>query len=83
MSYQLTSDSSPEKEYLQKEKRKSLEYAIQALPDLYKVPIVLYHQQGLRYQEIAEIIGEPLSKVKNRIFRGRKMLKENLEKENE
>ena len=41
---------------------------------------MLYHQQGLRYQEIADMIGEPLSKVKNRIFRGRKMLKESLEK---
>ncbi len=81
ISYELTNNSTPEKEYIQKEKKKYLEYAIQALPDLYKIPIVLYHQQGLHYQEIADIIGEPLSKVKNRIFRGRKMLKESLEKE--
>lgn len=78
--YELISNNTPEKEYIQKEERKRLEYAIQALPDLYKIPIVLYHQQGLRYQEIADIIGEPLSKVKNRIFRGRKMLRENLDK---
>ena len=83
ISYELTNNSTPEKEYIQKEKKKYLEYAIQALPDLYKIPIVLYHQQGLHYQEIADIIGEPLSKVKNRIFRGRKMLKESLEKETE
>jgi len=51
---------------------------IDDLPDMYKVPIVLYHQQGLSYTEISEITGEPLSKVKNRIFRGRKMLKEGL-----
>ena len=63
-----------------KEEIKQLECAIKTLPDLYKIPIVLYHQQGLRYQEIADTIGEPLSKVKNRIFRGRKMLKESLEK---
>ena len=51
---------------------------VAGLPDIYRVPIVLYHEQGLSYQEIAEITGEPLSKVKNRIFRGRKMLKESL-----
>jgi RNA polymerase sigma-70 factor (ECF subfamily) len=45
---------------------------------MYKIPIVLYHEQGLSYQEISEIINEPLSKVKNRIFRGRRMLKESL-----
>lgn len=44
--------------------------------DMYKIPIVLFHKQGLSYQEIADITKEPLSKVKNRIFRGRKMLKD-------
>lgn len=66
----------PESEYLKKENRKGISEALNALPDMYKIPIVLYHQQGLSYQEIADIIGEPLSKVKNRIFRGRKMLKD-------
>lgn len=78
--YELTNHITPEKEYVKKEEIKQLECAIKTLPDLYKIPIVLYHQQGLRYQEIADTIGEPLSKVKNRIFRGRKMLKESLEK---
>lgn len=78
--YELTNESTPEGEYIKKEQGKMLEYAIKTLPDLYKIPIVLYHQQGLHYQEIADIIGEPLSKVKNRIFRGRKMIKESLEK---
>lgn len=78
--YELTNYQTPEKEYIRKEQSKQLEYAISTLPDLYKIPIVLYHQHGLHYQEIADIIGEPLSKVKNRIFRGRKMLKESLEK---
>lgn len=66
----------PESEYLKKEKTKGIQGALNSLPDMYKIPIILYHQQGLSYQEIADIIGEPLSKVKNRIFRGRKMLKE-------
>lgn len=68
--------NTPETEYLKKEKCKGITDALTILPDMYKIPIVLYHQQGLSYQEIADIINEPLSKVKNRIFRGRKMLKD-------
>ena len=71
-------EESPEAAYLRKEQRRMLTKVVGGLPDMYRIPIVLYHQQGLSYQEIAEITEEPLSKVKNRIFRGRKMLKETL-----
>jgi len=79
--YEPASLDTPEGSYIEKEQKNLLNLAIKNLPDMYKIPIVLYHQQGLSYQEIGDIIGEPLSKVKNRIFRGRKMLKENLMKE--
>lgn len=69
---------SPEDAYIAKEQTLELSRLVADLPDMYRVPIVLYHQQGLSYQEISEITEEPLSKVKNRIFRGRKILKENL-----
>ena len=73
-----SSYESPEDSYIQREHSSQLSHVVGELPDMYKIPIVLYHQQGLSYQEISEIIEEPLSKVKNRIFRGRKMLKESL-----
>jgi len=69
---------SPEEQLIKTESSRQLAQVISALPDMYKLPIVLYHQQGLSYQEIADVIHEPLSKVKNRIFRGRKMLKDTL-----
>ena len=70
--------ASPEDTYIAKEQSRLLNDLIDNLPEIYKVPIVLYHQQSLSYSEISEITGEPLSKVKNRIFRGRKLLKEGL-----
>ncbi|WP_250278510.1 RNA polymerase sigma factor [[Clostridium] colinum] len=76
--YKLISEKSPEQNCLEKEERLMLNQLLNNLPDIYKVPIVLYHQQGLSYQEIADTINEPLSKVKNRIFRGRRILKEEL-----
>lgn len=78
MVYEPPDHNTPESVYIGKERKKGIVSALNTLPDMYKIPIVLYHQQGLSYQEIADIIGEPLSKVKNRIFRGRKMLKDNL-----
>jgi len=68
----------PETIYLQKEQTERINKLLADLPEMYRIPVVLYHQEGLSYQEIAERIGEPLSKVKNRIFRGRKMLKATL-----
>lgn len=76
--YDIASGDSPERAYIEKERKEKLNDVVSDLPDMYKIPIVLYHQQGLSYQEIADIIDEPLSKVKNRIFRGRKMLKDAL-----
>jgi RNA polymerase sigma-70 factor (ECF subfamily) len=67
---------SPEAAYLERERREMLDGLIDRLPEMYKTPIVLYHKDNLSYQEISEKTREPLSKVKNRIFRGRKMLKE-------
>ncbi len=78
INYELASGSSPEEIYIKNEQKKDIEKLIYSLPEMYKIPIILYHQQGLSYQEISEVINEPLSKVKNRIFRGRKMLKESL-----
>ena len=72
------SAKTPEETLIAKEQAKLLHNAVQALPDIYRLPIVLYHIQGLSYQEIADITSEPMSKVKNRIFRARKMLKDEL-----
>lgn len=76
--YQLPTEESPESILIREEERRQVRDVVSQLPDMYKIPIVLYHQQGLSYQEISDVIEEPLSKVKNRIFRGRKMLKESL-----
>ena len=66
---------SAEGAFMRQEEARRIEKIVAGLPEMYKVPVVLYHGQGLSYQEIAEALGEPLSKVKNRIFRGRKLLK--------
>jgi RNA polymerase sigma factor (sigma-70 family) len=51
--------------------------AIHALPEIFKVPFQLYFD-GYKYQEIADVLGEPLGTVKSRIHFARKLLKERL-----
>lgn len=67
--------ASTEAVYLAEEKSREISHALDSLPEAYKTPLELYHKEGLSYNEIADKIGEPISKIKNRIFRGRKLLK--------
>lgn len=49
--------------------------AIGELPDANRMVIVLRDIQGLSYEEISEVVKEPIGTVKSRISRGRSMLK--------
>ena len=60
------------------DRRELVERALQSLPAAQRVPLVLYHLEGLRYEEIAEKVGISLGKVKTDIFRGRETLRRKL-----
>jgi RNA polymerase sigma-70 factor (ECF subfamily) len=77
--YNIGTSDSAEDEYLRSERMAELDGKINALPEIYRLPLVLYHRHGMSYADIAQSLGISLSKVKNRIFRARKMLKESLE----
>lgn len=53
--------------------------AIAALPEKYRVPVVLRDIEGRSYDEIAQILELGLGTTKSRISRGRGLLKEKLE----
>jgi RNA polymerase sigma factor (sigma-70 family) len=56
---------------------KEIATAIHQLPEIFKVPFQLYFD-GYKYQEIADVLHEPLGTVKSRIHFARKLLKERL-----
>lgn len=60
------------------DRREMVERALQSLPAPQRVPLVLHHFEGLRYEEIAEKLGVSLGKVKTDIFRGREALRRKL-----
>jgi RNA polymerase sigma-70 factor (ECF subfamily) len=60
------------------ERRRLLEQAIATLPEAQRVMVVLYHTQGLAYEEIAEITRLPMGTVKSRLNRARLALRDRL-----
>ena len=49
-----------------------------ALPEVYRIPVVLVYTEGMSYQELAEVLGCPLGTVMSRLYRGRKALEREL-----
>ena len=52
--------------------------ALAALPEEFRVAVILSDIFELSYKEIADLLGVPLGTVRSRIFRGRKLLQESL-----
>ncbi len=74
---QLRDDSpSPEEIFEKKAMKKTIQEAINNLPDQHKIVIILRDIKGFSYQEIAKIIECPEGTVKSRINRARKALKD-------
>jgi RNA polymerase sigma-70 factor, ECF subfamily len=62
----------------QSERREMVEQALGTLPPAQRVPLVLFHMEGLQYDEIATKLGVSLGKVKTDIFRAREALRRKL-----
>jgi RNA polymerase sigma-70 factor (ECF subfamily) len=56
---------------------KEINKAIQLLPEIFKTPFLLYFD-GYKYNEIADVLHEPLGTIKSRIHFARKLLKEQI-----
>ncbi len=69
-------DKDPEALVLQREQQRLLETAIQQLPPELRVVFILREAEGLRYVEIAEILGIPIGTVESRLFRARSLLRQ-------
>ncbi len=59
----------------QAEEHARLDRALGRLPDHQRVPLVLFHFEEKSYQDIADVLGVSLGKVKTDIHRGREALR--------
>jgi RNA polymerase sigma-70 factor (ECF subfamily) len=68
----------PEQEFLDRLLREDLIQAIEALPDRFRIVVVLADVQGLSYGEIAGSLEVPVGTVRSRLSRGRALLQKAL-----
>lgn len=68
----------PEKEFLRRLVRADFETALDALPDAYRVVVVLADVQEMAYADIADLLGIPIGTVRSRLSRGRSLLQRSL-----
>lgn len=73
-------EANPGLSYEQQELNSSINQALQALPETYRLPLVMKYLEGMSYQQISEQLELPISTIETRLFRGRKMLKNTLSK---
>jgi RNA polymerase sigma-70 factor (ECF subfamily) len=66
--------ANPEQEFLDKLLRNDLDRALAALPEHYRVVVVLADIEGLKYGEIAETLDVPIGTVRSRLARARAAL---------
>ncbi|GDX40123.1 RNA polymerase sigma factor [Armatimonadota bacterium] len=65
------------------ERNTVLQKAVASLPDYQRAMVVLYHTEGLSYDEIAEALDLPIGTVKSRLNRARLVLREKLQSKTE
>jgi RNA polymerase sigma-70 factor (ECF subfamily) len=68
----------PEQEFLNKLLREDLQRAVDALPEPFRVVVVLADVQGFSYREIAETLEVPVGTVRSRLARARALLQKAL-----
>lgn len=71
-------DPTAEDDYLAIELRPDLTDALSKLPEEFRSAVVLSDLEGFPLAEVATMLDIPVGTVKSRIFRGRKLLAENL-----
>lgn len=72
------SDTTSEDDLAAAELRPDLERALAGVPTEFRAAVVLADVEGLALQTVADVLGVPVGTVKSRVFRGRRMLAEQL-----
>jgi RNA polymerase sigma-70 factor (ECF subfamily) len=70
--------SNPEQAFVDRLLRDDLDRALAALPDHYRLVVILSDLEELRYAEIAEALGIPIGTVRSRLARARSALQKTL-----
>lgn len=70
----------PEEAYIRSENQREVHELVYGLPDKYKTVIIMYHFNNMSYQDISTALDVPERTVETRLYRARRLLKEELTK---
>ncbi len=73
----------PEDEVLSAQMDAHLQQALESLPELFRLTVIYADIEGLSYEEIADVTKTNIGTVRSRLHRGRKMLRDRLEQNND
>lgn len=73
---EVIEQQTPEGTAVKQDEKQALRRALASLQPMYQEVLVLCYVAELPYQQIADRLGLPLSVVKNRIYRGKRLLKD-------
>jgi RNA polymerase sigma-70 factor (ECF subfamily) len=71
-------DTRPDARYEQSRRRTDMASLVAGLPERYRAPILLRYVEGLRLDEVAKVLGQPLGTAKSNVHRGVNALREAL-----
>jgi RNA polymerase sigma-70 factor (ECF subfamily) len=71
-------DARPDAVYERSRRRADMETLVARLPERYRAPILLRYVEGLRLEEVARVLGQPLGTAKSNVHRGVNALREAL-----
>ncbi len=77
----IENDHHPEIVFLKKEKSRQLERLIATLPEDERMIILLKYANERSYEEISELLGLPLSTVRNKLHRAKKKMRQLVKEE--
>ncbi len=77
---QTTNAATPLQEAISHEEARLLWQSIERIPEAYRIPLVLYYREGCSVQYVAEMLGISSNAAKQRLFRGRQMVREEVAK---
>jgi len=81
LEYEQDQEQQPDRLYESAEQRQALERLVAGLPDRYREVVSLYYFEELKYQEIADLLNQPLGTIKSALHRGIGLLREEARKQ--
>lgn len=72
-------EATAEEQMISREERACVRSAVNALPDKYRMPVLLFYMEELKISEIARILKLPQGTVKSRLYKAKKVLEKELE----